>query len=173
MEIGTSKSLLNKNTWKCINYSLGKAWADIDANTCLFVWWRKDCQSFLICLFASFTSRCYGCVLRAMQSRVPSSFFTVLDDFGALAHCLAPHSGFGSAIGHGRAPGKCGNSPVESIWRALGQQVLPLHGPPAIPCCLPFSSGLATIWTMMWLHCLFPQVSEICFISSKISVNLG
>lgn len=26
----------------------------------LFTWWRKSCQSFQICLFASFTSRCYG-----------------------------------------------------------------------------------------------------------------
>lgn len=177
LEIGTSKSLLNKTKGKYINYSLGKAWADIDANTCLFAWWRKDCQSFQICLFASFTSCRYGCVLRAMSSCVPSSLFSFLDDFEALAHCLAPHSRFGSAIGHGRVPGKSrGVSPAESIWRALGQQalshllsmdLLPL------PAACSILLGFTTIWTTAWLHHWFQQLPEICFISYKIRVNLG
>lgn len=146
LEIGTSKSLLNKTKGKYINYSLGKAWADIDANTFLFAWWRKDCQSFQICLFASFTSCRYGCVLRAMSSCVPSSLFSFLDDFEALAHCLAPHSRFGSAIGHGWVPGKSGGGQSSRI-QLKGSQVastipLTLHGPPATPCCLLYSSGL-------------------------------
>lgn len=84
---------------------------------------------------------------------------------------------------------ECGDSPAESIWRALGQQVLScllsmdlLTFPAACPIPLDF----ATIWTTVvckhlttkhldyyWLHCLFQKLPETCFISNKISVNLG
>lgn len=158
MEIGISKSFLNKNMWKCINYSPGKTWAGIDVNTCLFAWWRKDCQSFHICLLASFTSQHYGCVLRAIWSCVPSSLFSVLDDFEALAHCFVPHLWVFF----------CHWSQMSPVWRALWQQalshllsvvLLPL------PSTCPVSLDFAAIWTTVRL--------EICFISNKLSVKLG
>lgn len=52
--------------------------------------------------------------------------FSVLDGFEPSARCLAPHSGFGSAVGHGCVSGKKehGESSAESFCRALEQQTL-------------------------------------------------
>lgn len=37
----------------------------------------------------------------------------------------------------------------------------------------PLLQTLQPLWTTLWLHCWFQQVSEIYFISNKIRVNLG
>lgn len=143
----------------------------------LFAWWRKSCQSFQICLFASFTSQCCGCVLRAMRSCGHPAFFVLGWLWGISS---LPGTSFQvwfcrwswMCLWKERAWGELSRILLQGSW-AANTVPLALPGPPAIPCCLPHSSGHCNHSGLLWVHCWFQQVSEIYFISSKISVNLG
>lgn len=147
MEIEDSKLLLNENTCKCINYSPGKAWPDIDANTCLFAWWRKDCQSFQICLFASFTSCLCDCVPTCHEILHPIQTLLRAEWLWAICSSLSAlfWLWFCYWLWHGQNPRK--NLGV--IWQNTSEGLLLQQAPAHSSIPSPFSDlnvDLVTLW---------------------------
>lgn len=117
----------------------------------LFAWWRKNCQSSQICLFASLTSHCYGCVLHAMRSCGHPAFFSLRWLWGI---CSLPDISFQvwfchwSWVNLGRkGMGRAQQNPSEGLLsRKHSKKSAPTSlGPPAIPFFLPTPLDTATI----------------------------
>lgn len=93
----------------------------------LFTWWRKSCQSFQICLFASFTSQCYGCVLRAMRS------CGLFQSWMTLRHCWHLIPGLVLPLDESLGRKGHGQSSAEPLWRLWSSNHCPWNSCHSLP----------------------------------------